>query len=147
MWFQVYQEHQLLKKLVKEYQIDLVISDNRYGFFHAHIPSIFITHQINIKVPFGKTLINFINHYFIKKYATCWVPDFEQDVESLAGDLSRKKQLKNVKYIGTLSRGKLSKQINTTKTSVLYLLSGVEPQRSILEQHILQYHQKPFQIE
>lgn len=141
MWFQVYKEHQHLKKLVKQYQIELVISDNRFGFYHAHVPSIFITHQINIKVPFGGALINFINHYFIKKYTVCWVPDLEQNVESLAGDLSRNKHLKNVKYIGPLSRGKRAKELNELKPIVMYLLSGVEPQRSILEQHILQYHE------
>ena len=67
MWWQIYKEHQLLKKLVSRYNIQYVISDNRYGFYHRTIPSIFITHQLNIKAPFAERFVNFLNHYFIKK--------------------------------------------------------------------------------
>jgi uncharacterized protein (TIGR00661 family) len=140
MFAQVYREQQLLKKLVAKYNFDLVISDNRYGFYHHKIPCIFITHQINIKVPFGAYLVNVLNHYFIKKFDACWVPDFEQDEKSLAGELSRNQQLQNVNYIGPLSRGSKANSVTDKNAPILYLLSGVEPQRSLFEKIILQYH-------
>lgn len=140
MLLQVYQEHQLLKKIVHEHQIDMVISDNRYGFYHAHIFSVFITHQLQIKVPFAAQLVNSINHYFINKFNVCWVPDFESSDKSLAGELSRNKTLKHVQYIGPLSRANESKNIEDKNASVLYLVSGVEPQRTIFEKIIIQYH-------
>lgn len=44
------------KKMVsiwcKKYKIDLIISDNRYGFFNEKIKSVFITHQLQIAAPF-----------------------------------------------------------------------------------------------
>jgi uncharacterized protein (TIGR00661 family) len=140
MFAQVYREHQLLKKLVVKYNIEFVISDNRYGFYHFNIPCVFITHQINIKVPFGASLVNLLNHYFIKKFDACWVPDFEQANQSLAGELSSNHQLQNVNYIGTLSRGSKANTVTDKNAPILYLLSGVEPQRSLFEKIILQYH-------
>src|SRR5690606_16741885 len=45
-------EHQMLQKMIDEYQIDLVISDNRYGCWSEKVPSVFITHQLFIQAPF-----------------------------------------------------------------------------------------------
>jgi predicted glycosyltransferase len=70
------------------------------------------------------------------------VPDFENSQLSLAGSLSRNTTLKNVKYIGPLSRAIHAKSTNEIKAPILYLLSGLEPQRSILEKQILLYHSK-----
>lgn len=146
MWWQVFKEHQLLKKLVKQYQIDCIIADNRYGFYHASVPSVFITHQLNIQVPFGGKLINFWNHYFIKKFNACWVPDEADNDQALAGKLSRNNNLKHISYIGLLSRASALPTVTDKKAPVLYLLSGVEPQRSLLEQLIIKYHtQHPHQ--
>ena len=140
MLLQVYREHSLLKQLVVKYNIDLVIADNRYGLYHKTIPCIFVTHQLNIQVPYGKGIVNFFNHYFIKKFASCWVPDFEDEQSSIAGVLSKNERLRNVKYIGPLSRAIKAKSTNEIKAPVLYLLSGIEPQRSILEAKIIAYH-------
>ena len=140
MWKQLYDEHQLLKKIVSQHNIDLVISDHRYGFYHTVVPSIFVTHQLNIKAPFGQRFVNFLNHYFIKKFSACWVPDFEENEHALAGELSRNHELKNVSYIGPLSRGSSTKNITDKNAPILYLLSGVEPQRSLFEKLIIQHH-------
>jgi UDP-N-acetylglucosamine transferase subunit ALG13 len=140
MLMHVYREHQWLKKLVKQHQIDLVIADNRYGFYHQNIPCVFITHQLNIKVPFGAAFVNFLNHYFIKKFKVCWVPDFEPKEKALAGELSRKNDLQNIVYIGPLSRASAVAEPSNKKAPVLYLLSGLEPQRTLLEKLILKRH-------
>ena len=41
------QENDWLKEVVKKYQFDGVISDNRYGLYHPGIPTVFITHQLS----------------------------------------------------------------------------------------------------
>lgn len=138
MALQVYKEQQLLKKLVVKHQIEAIISDNRYGFYHASIPCLFITHQLQIKVPIGAGLVNLVNHYFINKFNACWVPDWAQNEHALAGALSRNKGLKKLHYIGPLSRATKIDSNTKEDAPILYLLSGVEPQRTLLEHIILQ---------
>ena len=129
-------EHQLIKKIVHQKQINAIISDNRFGCYHADIPSMFITHQIRIKinVPVLETLVQKVNELFIKKFDQCWIPDYES-TPNLSGKLSHHHQLKNVKYLGALSRMQLFE--TTIKYDLIVVLSGPEPQRSILEKQIL----------
>ncbi len=134
----IYNEHQLLKKIIRKFCVDIVISDNRYGLWNKNIHSIFITHQLEIQTPpkisFLKKFINHINHLFIKQFDTCWVPDFEKEA-ALAGKLSKPpKKPENIKYIGLLSRFQnlAIKNINHNY-QILIILSGPEPQRSILQ--------------
>ena len=134
--FTIYKEHQWLKKIVNEYNIDAIISDNRFGMYHKKIPSVYITHQLLIKTknPFTEIIAQRLHYYFIKKYTECWVPDFE--VNGLAGELSHPKQLpKKIKYIGALSRFEL-KEVEK-KYDLLISISGPEPQRTIFEDQIL----------
>ena len=102
-------EHQVLKRIVKEENIDFIVSDNRFGLFHNTTPSAYITHQLWIKLPKGWTwlepFVAFVHRFIINRFTECWVPDFEDVSESLAGELSHpNKKPRNVKYIGTLSR-------------------------------------------
>lgn len=136
MIFTIYNEHQWLKKIIKEYKIDAVISDNRFGMFNNKIYSVYITHQLLIKTGnnFTEKIAQKIHYYFINKYTECWVPDF--NVEGLAGELSHPKKLpKHIKYIGGLSRFKLHS--TEKKFDLLISLSGPEPQRTIFENQIL----------
>lgn len=138
----IYREHQWLKDLVKKRKIDQVISDNRYGLWHKSVHSVFITHQLFIRVPFGSVWINAINHLFIRRYDECWVPDLPGE-GNLSGALShsdRPLPHKRISYIGWLSRfsaGELQKATEFDPPEVLVLLSGPEPQRSLLEERIL----------
>jgi uncharacterized protein (TIGR00661 family) len=134
----IYKEHKWLKKVVKKYKIDLVIADNRYGLYHTQIPTVFITHQLLIKTGhfFTDNLLQKINYYFIKKFTQCWVPDVEGE-KNIAGALAHPKKIpNNIYYIGLLSR---IEKITTTKKiySILVLLSGPEPQRTIFETILL----------
>ena len=127
-------EKKWLKKVVKELQIDAVISDNRFGLHHADPYSIYITHQLFIET--GHSFLNKIAqkiHYrFINRYDECWVPDAAGEI-NLAGKLSHPvlKPLVPVKYLGSLSRFK--KESLTHKNDLLIILSGPEPQRTIFE--------------
>ncbi len=151
----IYHEHQQLKEIIKDFKIDMVISDNRYGCWSKHCYSVFITHQLNIQCPpklkWLQLFINRINHFFIGKYDECWVPDVKES-PGLSGILSHGEyNLKQVNFIGALSRftDDEKKAEATTPLSpwrgaggedfdLLVVLSGPEPQRSIFEKLIIE---------
>lgn len=137
----VKQENQWLKGVVKEYKFDAVISDNRFGLYHSSIPSVFITHQLTIKSPFGKwteRLLQKRNYRFINRFTECWIPDNEKKEDNLAGELSHPHNMpgKPAHYTGLLSR--LNKNNVTEKKGHLFIsLSGPEPQRTLFENTII----------
>ncbi|HET9056056.1 MAG TPA: glycosyltransferase [Chitinophagaceae bacterium] len=139
--FCFYREKKWLRKTIKKYAIDAVISDNRMGLYNKSIPCIYITHQLSIKTGlFSRTekWAQKIHYYFINRFYQCWVPDFEEKEVSLAGDLSHPNVLPKipVKYINPLSR--FENIINKPlQYNYLVLLSGPEPQRSIFEDLLL----------
>lgn len=132
-------ENAWLQKAVEEHQVDLVISDNRFGFWSRKVPSIFITHQLSIDAPFKwlKKWIRRINYNYINHFTCCWVPDFEGAL-NIAGELSHTVSMPAipVKYIGPLSRMS-KKEVNGFSYKWLFVLSGPEPQRTVLEEKIL----------
>jgi len=139
----IFKEHQQLKKIIKDLQVEIVISDNRFGLWNSKIYSIFITHQLWIKTPPGiiifERILNRINHWFINKYDECWIPDYAGNY-NLSGELSHIDKLPNhLKFIGILSRFRLLRksrpldQVLSGKYDILVIISGPEPQRSIFE--------------
>lgn len=142
------QERKFLNQTIKTHHIDAVISDNRYGLSNKQVPCIFITHQIEIKVQgflsFLQPLLNTINRHYISRFNECWIPDF-MDEPNLSGELSHVPHLpKNTFYIGPQSRfaeGLSYENAITGNESFDYdfliLLSGPEPQRTILEQKMI----------
>jgi uncharacterized protein (TIGR00661 family) len=133
-WYRIYAEHQQLKKWHQQYNFSIIISDNRYGFYLKNIMSVCITHQLHIQIGFLKTITNFINQYLLKKFTTIWVPDFKNNY--LAGELSKSIPHFNMQYLGGLSRiVKLDTPI--INNTILVILSGPEPQRTIFENIII----------
>ena len=65
--FAVVKEHRMVDKIIQQHAIDGVISDNRMGCFSKNIPSVFITHQINLIIPsaFLQWLGRRLNYFFI----------------------------------------------------------------------------------
>lgn len=135
--FSIRKENGWLKRIINEYQVDAVISDNRFGLYNKKIPCVYITHQLHIKTgnTVSEKIAERIHRHFIKKYFNCWVPDSRQD--GLAGELSHPRNIPaNVLYIGPLSR--FEKISGVTKIyDVLISLSGPEPQRTVFEKIIL----------
>lgn len=131
-------EHCWLEEAIEQYGIDLVISDNRYGLWTKKCRTVFITHQLQIKAPFLwlEHIIQRIHYRFIERFNACWVPDQEEG-NGLAGTLSHpnRKPAIPVTYIGLLSRFYASNSIN--KKQITVLLSGPEPQRTLLEEKII----------
>lgn len=132
--------NQLLQEIVEEEKVDIVISDNRYELYSDKAYTIFITHQLNIQTPglsfLVKPLIQKTINRYIKKFDELWIPDFPEK-PGLSGALShlKKMPISNYHFIGPLSRFSLV-EINETKNKIdlLLLLSGPEPQRTLLEQ-------------
>lgn len=135
-------EHFLLKRLLKTTAIDVVISDNRYGLRNKKVKSIFVTHQLMVKLPKAISVWEYPVHVLIKllvmRFDECWVPDYTDNQGSLSGDLSHKyKAPRNTVFIGPLSRFAQTKAITVDLVyEVVAVLSGPEPLRSQLEKEL-----------
>jgi uncharacterized protein (TIGR00661 family) len=130
----VMDEKKMVKKLVKEYNLCGVISDNRLGVISKKVPSVFITHQLNVLTGNTSWLTGKLHRQIIRKYTECWVPDRDEK-PNLTGKLGHlKKSALNVKYIGPLSR--FEKTDLPKKYDLMVLLSGPEPQRTLLENRL-----------
>ena len=138
-------EHEIINELVENHKPNLIISDNRYGVYHADVHSVFITHQLQIIPPsslsFTQDILRKMHEMFIKKFDQVWVPDFDGK-DNLSGKLSHGFNTGlDVKYIGPLSRFNISiVKARTSKElpNILVLISGPEPSRSIFEKLIIQ---------
>jgi hypothetical protein len=138
--YTIKKEHAWLKKMISIHHFDAVISDNRYGLYSKKIHTVFLTHQLKIKSPLGnwsERMLQQWNYKFINRFSECWIPDFESE-NNLAGELSHPagRPTVPVKYVGILSRFK-RKQHETMSDHLLFILSGPEPQRTILENKII----------
>ncbi|MBO4370293.1 MAG: hypothetical protein J5808_02895 [Paludibacteraceae bacterium] len=134
-------EHRDIRRIVRQYQIDEVISDNRFGLWCKDCRSIYITHQLQIPLPrrfeWLEPLAAFLHRKVVAQYDVCWVPDYADVCKSLAGRLSHPRQTPaNVTYIGPLSR--FEKIEGRQGGGVLLLLSGPEPQRSLFERDLIE---------
>ena len=132
-------ENQWLRHFAGREGLDLVVSDNHYGLYGAGIFSVFITHQLAIRTSMGSIadeLVRRMNYAYIRRFSVCWVPDLA-GAGNLAGELSHPSRMPDVtvRYIGWLSR------LEAMEVEVVYdlliLLSGPEPQRTILEEILL----------
>ncbi|MFL5765798.1 MAG: glycosyltransferase [Bacteroidia bacterium] len=130
------EEHEELNAIVDRKHIDIVISDNRYGCHHPKTKNIFITHQLMIKAPVGEGQLHKKVLKYISNYDECWVPDVAGS-RNLSGDLSHKYPLPaNTFFIGPLSRFSSAETPAKPIRDVMAIVSGPEPQRSILEKLI-----------
>jgi hypothetical protein len=129
-------QHDWTQKAVVDFGITHIISDNVYGCYSPNIPSAIVSHQLSLKAPIGKSLVNKELAHWLENFHEIWVPDLPGE-KSLAGDLLMNPFLKKEpKYLGHISR--LSRKAGTTKNiEYLAVLSGPEPQRSIFEKQIV----------
>lgn len=134
-------EHKAIEKIVDDYNIDLIISDNRFGCWSKKVRSIYITHQLHIQVPkslkWTYPIVNLFHKTYINKYDELWIPDVEGE-PSLSGNLSHPADVKiKTKYIGFLSRFTSEIKDDIKIFEYLVILSGPEPQRTIFEDIII----------
>ncbi len=134
----VKEERQIIEKIVQKENIKGIISDNRFGVRSNKIPSVYLTHQINVLSGSTTVVTSKLHQNIIAKFDECWIPDYK-DEPSLAGKLSHFKNTNiQLKYIGPLSRfdAPIPKKSKEKKYDLMILLSGPEPQRTILEKQL-----------
>ena len=134
-------EHTECLALCEKHQVDAIISDNRYGFYHKNKPSAFICHQLKLLYPdsrLAEIIINKSYQTYLKHFTQLWVPDLpppnniSQDMSSLNWN--------NVFHLGIDSR--LEKSKLKIKYNFLAILSGPEPQRSMMEKEVVKHLRK-----
>ena len=131
----VKKERILVEELIKSENIEGIISDNRFGVYNKNIPSVYMTHQLNVLSGITTYFTSKIHQKIIKKFDECWVPDVEKNpnYSEKLGHLNNHKF--KLRYLGVLSRFKYQKE--EVKYDLLVLLSGPEPQRTLLENKLL----------
>lgn len=130
----ILKEKRAVEEIIKKENICGIISDNRPGVYHNTIPSVYITHQVTVLSGFTTWITSKVHQYFIQKFTEVWVPDVKDGI-NLSGKLSHGLIDFPKNYIGILSRFK-PKSIKI-KYEVAVVLSGPEPQRSLLEKIML----------
>ena len=130
----VKEENKVVAGIIKKEQISGIISDNRFGVRSSSVPSVYITHQINVLSGNTTWLTSKLHQKIINKFDECWIPDNNKN--SLSGILSSPRNLRiPFKYLGILSR--FQHKTTKIKYDLTVVLSGVEPQRTILEAKLL----------
>lgn len=127
----IQREQQWIKSLMKSQKMDIIISDNRPGLNHRDAYGIYITHQLNFATRYNllNRLASLLHRHYIKKFNECWIPD---SPDGLSGKLSNISPLPDsYHFIGPLSRFQNKKC--DIKYDLAIILSGPEPQRTILE--------------
>jgi predicted glycosyltransferase len=134
----IHDEHYEVVDIVYDNDITAIISDNRYGCYVDGVESILLTHQLTIqhKNPFLRWFSRTALYNVFRNFDNIWVPDNADDV-NLSGELSHRKEgYETIKYIGILSRMKAYPR--EREYDVAIVLSGPEPQRTILEQKLME---------
>jgi len=127
-------ERKAIEKIAKLVSADGIISDNRLGIYVNGIPNVFITHQLRVLSGSTTQISSAMHQQIFKKYDAVWVPDFEEE-NNLTGELGHlDKKPRNLKYMGPLSR--FEKKSVEKAYDLMVLLSGPEPQRTLLEDRL-----------
>lgn len=168
IFYAVRAEQWATEKLVYEQGIQGIISDNRYGCFSPRVNSVLLSHQLHLRVPnrFLEWTANRALQLALGKFNAIWVPDVTEE-PNLSGELSHGEQQvhPHIRFIGPLSRlqpvpftppvakdsvhehsfatdrpspetGDANQR--TSEYDVAVVLSGPEPQRTYLEQRLLE---------
>jgi len=126
-------ENEFVAKFCTKNAVDVVISDNCYGFYHPKIKSIFITHQLNLKTPFFQNFMRKKIQRYIAPFNEVWIPDYEGE-NNLAGELAHPALEKNTCfYIGPLTNLKRTNAVTEQVYSYCAIISGPEHYRTFFE--------------
>jgi len=143
-------EHYALKHLLKNNRFDMVISDNRMGLWNKRVKTVYYTHMLRIPMPRMLRWLEpagiLLHRLFILKFDECRIPDLPGD-GNLSGRLSHELRIpSNARYTGILSKYELCQEEEMVVPAELremaggiwsvLILSGPEPQRSLLSESI-----------
>lgn len=129
-------EHEVVNHFLESKKLTAIISDNRYGCYSSQLPSVFVGHQLNVRMPKGwswaSPLANRWHQARLSKFNVGWIPDDEG--VNLAGNLTSQKP-SNFSEIGVLSRFsvKRSATAELEEFEIVAIVSGPEPARQQFE--------------
>ena len=147
----IFQLPGIILKLINEYlqtqiivndeNIDLIISDSRYGVYSKGVPTYFITHQLRFQLSgIFKTieiLGEWFNIFMFRRYEKIIIPDIQSD-QNLTGDLTHTGKISNhpkLHYLGVFCS--VSEMSIKQDIDYLFSVSGPEIQRTLFEEIIL----------
>ena len=144
MLLNYFHERLFIRFSLKKHNPDVILSDHRYGLYSSTYYSVFVCHQL--LVPFPRRLrgagrfFNLLQQRLFRRYHEVWIPDDKQNL-NLTGPLSDLADPNQRFYeVGILSRfGKSDERKSHVPViyDVLVILSGPEPQRTMLEKILL----------
>ena len=132
----VERERKWTAEIVNALGIDAIVSDNCYGCTASDVPSVLMSHQLQIPTPkWLEGSARLMVQRWTRAFDEVWVPDVEPGEASLSGALAHAHVHPNTKYIGVLSRLAQHKQPQpATRWARVGMVSGVEPHRTLMEQ-------------
>lgn len=153
-------EHHFAEEMVERFHYDVLVSDNRFGFYSSRAKSIYMTHQLRIAFPpvfsYLETIGIFWHASVMRRFDEVWVPDLP-DAPGYAGGLSHVSSCpRPMKFLGALSRFSLQDSASqdafadvsaetpadlpqfsdSPKYKFVAVVSGVEPARSRFEKKL-----------
>ena len=128
-------ERKATELLVESRNVAGIISDNRWGVRSSKVPSVILTHQLKVLSGKATFFSSKIQQHMLSKFNECWIPDNKEE-PNLSGEMGHVSNLSfPVNYIGPKSR--LKKETVPAKYKYGIVLSGPEPQRTLLERKLL----------
>jgi UDP-N-acetylglucosamine transferase subunit ALG13 len=146
------QERKAVARIIVKEKIDFIVSDNRYGCFSKSVKSVFLGHQLNLRMPAGSKwlskVVNRLHSNAMRKFDEVWIPD-EANGFSYSGVLSDNGDL-HTRRVGILSRFGHETKKPGEVYDIVALISGPEPQRTIFEnlcrQEVMKCNRKSLMI-
>lgn len=131
-----FSERKSASRIANNYHATIILSDNRFGFRCPAVKNIYMTHQVNIfhNNPLISLLGSKIHQWFIIRFDICLVPDYS-DKGSLCPALTQGNNIKKI-FIGPITR--IKKLVLPMNWDICVMLSGPEPQMSILEKKLIE---------
>lgn len=133
----IIRERKAVEQLIKEKNISLVLSDQRFGFRSKSTRSILITHQLQLALPWYFQLAQWWNKQRWKSFDEIWIPDSPS--LQLAGDLTNGEHPEKY-WIGLQSN--INKEESNKKIAFLAIISGPAPYREDLYDAVLRFLKK-----
>ena len=136
-------EHRLAERLVAERHFDCVVSDSRLGLWSSAVPSYCIFHSIHQRVPFFSSFTQRVTErgqrHLLRGFTKILIPDVAEN-GGLSGWLGHDPDFDwgegRLVYIGPLSS--VPRMDVEQDIDVFFSVSGIEPQRGLLSDLVLQ---------
>lgn len=125
------------EEIVQREKPDLLISDHRYGFRSDIVPSVFVTHQLQLPIEWYQSAMQLWHKNLINRFETVWVMDTKE--RKLAGKLSASRGYDNVLYIGPYSRFMDGTETGDKTVDTVLIASGPD----IYAQQLVDLYAKP----